>query len=71
MQEAVQYGIYVLMSPFSFLNPLNKRFFFKKSTIFKLVWYEQPLVEADGWKSEASDTILHSPSIWNVALGKL
>lgn len=35
-----------------------------------MVWYDQPLAEADGWKPEASDTILHSPPIWNVALGK-
>lgn len=46
----------------------NKNFFF-----FKLAWYEQLLVEADGWKSEVpdSDSILDSPTNRECGLGQV
>lgn len=37
----------------------------------KPAWYEQPLAEASGWKSEAPDSILDSPTNLECGLGQV
>lgn len=70
-QEDPNYLIWnLLLTATLFLPHLLKikTFFF-----FKLAWYEQLLVEADGWKSEVpdSDSILDSPTNRECGLGQV